>query len=161
MMREAADRQETRWFPGRYVYPVVMAIVLLGGMFAAARVGIMFADWQGPPGAVNFPDRIEDGSRWKIGPGSSFTIAGNLGELREYDFRLSGGAPVSVEGISVYHVAEDGVELEILAGGDRRYLKVRVREGARDGEVFWLMVREFLKIAISEGEPGDLTGDND
>ncbi len=151
MMTEAADRQESRLFSGRYVYPVAMAIVFLGGMFVAARVGIMLADWQVPPGSVNFPDRIEDGSRWKIGPGSSFTVAGNLGELREYDFRSSGGAPVAVEGISLVNVAGNGVELEILAGGDRRYLKVQVRKGARDGEVFWLMVREFLKIAVPEG----------
>ncbi len=151
MMTEAADRQDNRLFPGRYVYPAVMAIVLLGGMFAAARVGIMLADWQVPPGSVNSPDRIETGSRWKIATGSSFTVAENLGELREYNFRSSGGAPVSVEGISLYHVAGNGVELEILAGGDRRYLKVQVRKGAREGEVFWLMAREFLKIAMPEG----------
>ena len=100
---------------------------------------------------MDSPDKIETGSRWTVGIGSSFTIAENLGELREYDFRSSGGAPVSVEGISVYHVVEDGVELEILAGGDRRYLRVQVRKGARGGEVFWLMVREFQKVAIPEG----------
>lgn len=152
MMRETADGRGNRLFPRRCIYPVAMAVVCLGGMLAAARVGIMFADWQMPPESVKFPDRTGVGSRWQIGSDNSFTVAGNLGELREYDFRSSGGAPVSVEGISIYEVAKDGVELEILAGGDRRYLKVQVRKGARDGEVFWLMVREFQKIATPKGQ---------
>lgn len=142
MMRESAERQQDRLFARRYLYPVAKAIVFLTGTLAAARLGVMLADLQVPPGLVS-QDQIKAGSRWGIDPAMVITTSEHLEDLREYDFRSSGTGPVSVEGVSLFEAAEDGVELEILAAGNRRYLKVQVCQGEDDGETFWLMVREF------------------
>ncbi len=149
MVRAAAARWQGRLFLRRYLYPVAKVMVFLAGILAAARLGIMLADLQVPPGLVSSDDQIKAGSRWEIHPAMGFAVSEHLDDLREYDFRSSGGGPVSVEGVSLFEVAEAGVELEILAGSDRRYLKVQVRQGEYDGETFWLMMKEFRKMAIT------------
>lgn len=150
-MRESADREQGRRVPRRYLYPVAKAVFLLMGILAAARVGIMLADLQAPPGLVSSGAQIKAGSRWVIGPAMGFTVSENLEGLREHDFRSSGGAgSFSVEGVSVFEVGEEGIELEVLAGGDRRYLKVQLRQEEEGGDIFWLMVREFREIAVAK-----------
>ena len=148
MMREAAEGQMS--FFRRYLYPVLMAIVFLAGILAAAGLGVLLADRQVPPGLAGNAYQIKAGSRWEISPAVVFTVSKHLEGLREHDFRSSGAGSSSVDGVSLFEVAETGVDLEILAGGDRRYLKAQVRDGGHDGEIFWLMAREFREIATAK-----------
>ena len=148
MMREAAEGQMS--FFRRYLYPVLMAIVFLAGILAAARLGILLADRQVPPGLAGNVYQIKAGSSWAISPAVVFTVSEHLKGLREHDFRSSGAGSASVEGVSLFEVSGTGLGLEILAGSDRRYLKAQVRDGEHDGEIFWLMAREFREIATAK-----------
>ena len=89
---------------------------------------------------------LEPGTRREIGPANGLMVCDHLKGLREYDFRSSGSEPVSVDGVTLLEVMEQGVVLEVMQGSDRRYLKVQVLGGAKDGKVVWLLARQFREL---------------
>ncbi len=127
----------------RYLRPVVVAVVFIGAVLGAARLGIMLADQQVPPGQGEL---LEPGTRREIGPANGLMVCDHLKGLREYDFRSSGSEQVSVDGVTLLEVMEQGVVLEVMQGSDRRYLKVQVLGGAKDGKVVWLLARQFREL---------------
>ena len=51
-----------------------------------------------------------------------------------------------MDGVTLLEVMEQGVVLEVMQGSDRRYLKVQVLGGAKDGKVVWLLARQFREL---------------
>ena len=143
MTGKPAGRYLNGMFFLRYLRPVVVAVVFIGAVVAAARLGVMLADQQVPPGHAEL---LKEGTRREIGPANGLMVSDHLKGLREYDFRLSGSEQVSVDGVTLLEVKEQGVVLEVMQGSDRRYLKVQVLGGAKDGKVVWLLARQFRKL---------------
>ena len=127
----------------RCLRAVVVAVVFIGAVLGAARLGIMLADQQVPPAHTAL---LKVGMRREIGPASALMVCDHLKGLREYDFRSSGSEQVSVDGVTLLEVGEQGVVLEVLEGSDRRHLKVQVLGGANDGKVVWLLARQFSEL---------------
>jgi hypothetical protein len=147
MTGEAADRQWKGLSLRRCLWSAVMAMIFIAAVLGAARLGIMLADRQGPSGHA---DQVREGVRRGIGPASALMIADDIDRLREYDFRSSGTAQAKVDGVGLFTTREQDVELEVLSGSDRRYLKVRVWGGEREGEVFWLLARQFSELPAAK-----------
>ncbi len=147
MTGEVADRQWAGLSLRRCLWSGVIAMVFIAAVLGAARLGIMLADRQGISGHA---DQAREGVRRGISRESSLMIADHIDRLREYDFRSSGTAQAKVDGVDLFTAREQGVELEVLSGSDRRYLKVRVWGGERDGEVFWLLARQFSELPAAK-----------
>jgi hypothetical protein len=123
--------------------------VFLGSLYFAARGGIEIADRQVPPASVRQPGEIEVGGIWRPnGGGGKLFVADAVQALREHEFQQSLPEPTPVPGVRQIDLGDKGWEIQVMPGGDRRFLPAKVVGGALDGEEFWLMVKELQGLAL-------------
>ncbi len=128
--------------------------VFLGSLYFAARGGIEIADRQVPPASVRQPGAIEVGGIWRPNGagGTLLVVSDTVQPLREYAFQQSLSEPVAVPGVREIELGAEGWEIEVMPGGDRRFLPVKVvGGGALEGEKFWLMVKDLQGLAVPAG----------
>ncbi len=137
---------------GRHVIRGVISFaavpVFFGSIYFAARSGIDVADRQVPPGSVAAVGQEQIGGRWRsLGDGGKVVVADAVQALREYAFQQSIAEPELVRGVREIELAAEGWEIEVLPGGDRRFLRVELRADGSGGEVFWLRAEDLRQVA--------------
>ena len=127
--------------------------VFLAGLYFSAQTGIRIADSQVPPGERPGGVAMVVGSRLLVKEGATIPVASALQPMREFNFRKAGSGGVEVEGVRSVTVAGggEGWELEILPGGDERYVRARWFGGELAGEEFWARAKDVQRVSTPSG----------
>lgn len=126
--------------------------VFLVGLYASARTGIAIADRQVPPGSLAGPGgELVAGSRWRLAR-AGLAVAEDIEALRDFAFVRSGSGTAEAAGVDRLGEASLGWEMQVLAGGDRRYRRVKFLSGDRQGDEVWLIGSDLEALGDPLGE---------